>query len=116
MLGGKVRLLQPKEGYRAGTDPVVLAAAVAAQPGQSVLELGCGAGPGLCCLGARVPGLRLRGLELQPGYAALARRNLAHNGLEGEIWTGNLSDPPPDLKAQNFDHVFANTKFYCGFV
>ncbi|WP_349237791.1 hypothetical protein [Mameliella sp. LZ-28] len=64
MLGGRVRLLQPKDGYRAGTDPVVLAAAVAAQPGQSVLELGCGAGPGLCCLGARVPGLRLSGLEL----------------------------------------------------
>ncbi|MDD9730105.1 methyltransferase [Mameliella sp. AT18] len=112
MLGGRVRLLQPKDGYRAGTDPVVLAAAVAARPGQSVLELGCGAGPGLCCLGARVPGLRLSGLELQPGYADLARQNLAHNGLQGEIWTGNLSDPPPELKAQSFDHVFANPPYF----
>ncbi|MBV7394701.1 methyltransferase [Mameliella alba] len=112
MLGGKVRLLQPRDGYRAGTDPVVLAAAVAAVPGQSVLELGCGAGPGLCCLGIRVPGLRLTGLELQPGYAALARQNLTLNKLEGEIWTGNLSEPPPQLRAQSFDHVFANPPYF----
>ncbi|MGP6087201.1 tRNA1(Val) (adenine(37)-N6)-methyltransferase [Antarctobacter jejuensis] len=112
MLGGRVRLLQPREGYRAGTDPVVLAASIAARPGQSVLELGCGAGPGLCCLGVRVEGLRLTGLELQPGYADLARRNLSRNGLDGEILTGDLSDPPPALKAQSFDHVFANPPYF----
>lgn len=112
MLGGLVRLLQPRDGYRAGTDPVVLAAAIAAKPGQSVLELGCGAGPGLCCLGARVPGLRLSGLELQPGYAALARQNLARNGLQGNIWTGTLTDPPAEMKAQSYDHVFANPPYF----
>ncbi|SMX37825.1 Ribosomal RNA small subunit methyltransferase C [Maliponia aquimaris] len=112
MLGGRVRLLQPRDGYRAGTDPVLLAAAVAAVPGQSVLDLGCGAGPGLCCLGVRVPGLRLAGLELQPGYADLARRNLAHNGLTGEIWTGDLGDPPAEMKAQSFDHVLANPPYF----
>jgi tRNA1(Val) A37 N6-methylase TrmN6 len=112
MLGGRLRVLQPLDGYRAGTDPVILAAAVAAQPGQSVLELGCGAGPGLCCLGRRVPGLHLSGLEVQPGYAALARQNLARNALEGEIWTGDLADPPPEMKAQSFDHVFANPPYF----
>ena len=112
MLGGRVRLLQPVNGYRAGTDPVVLAAAVGAKPGQSVLELGCGAAPGLCCLGMRVPGLFLHGLELQPGYADLARRNLVHNGLEGRIWAGDLTAPPPEMKAQSFDHVFANPPYF----
>lgn len=112
MLGGRVRLLQPTEGYRAGTDPVVLAAAVSARPGQSVLELGCGAGPGLCCLGVRVPVLHLAGLELQPGYAALARQNLARNGLDGEIWEGDLREPPAAMKAQSFDHVFANPPYF----
>lgn len=112
MLGGKVQLLQPIDGYRAGTDPVLLAAAVSARPGQSVLELGCGAGPGLCCLGVRVPGLTLCGLELQPGYADLARRNLALNGLEAQILEGDLADPPKALKAQSFDHVFANPPYF----
>lgn len=112
ILGGRVRLLQPRNGYRAGTDPVLLAAAVAAVPGQSVLELGCGAGPGLCCLGVRVPGLHLAGLELQPGYADLARRNLARNGLDGEVWTGDLTDPPTAMKARHFDHVMANPPYF----
>ena len=43
-LGGLVRLWQPRRGYRAGADPVLLAAAVPARGGQSVLDLGCGAG------------------------------------------------------------------------
>ena len=43
-LGGRLKIFQPKSGYRAATDPVFLAAAVPAQAGQSVLELGCGAG------------------------------------------------------------------------
>lgn len=112
MLGGLVQVHQPVQGYRAGTDPVLLAASIPAHAGQSVLELGCGAAPGLCCLGVRVPGLRLRGIELQPGYADLARRNLASNRLEGEIWHGDLSDPPAQMKAESFDHVIANPPYF----
>ncbi|KUF10506.1 methyltransferase [Pseudoponticoccus marisrubri] len=112
MLGGRVRLWQPIRGYRAGTDPVLLAASTAARPGQSVLELGCGAAPALCCLGTRVPDLRLVGLELQPGYAELARRNLAQNGLEGEILTGDLACLPRALRAESFDHVIANPPYF----
>ncbi|PJE33810.1 methyltransferase, partial [Pseudooceanicola lipolyticus] len=40
-IGGRVWLWQPRRGYRAGVDPVLLAAAVPARPGQRVLELGC---------------------------------------------------------------------------
>jgi tRNA1(Val) A37 N6-methylase TrmN6 len=112
MLGGRVMLHQPRQGYRAGTDPVLLAASVPARAGQSVLELGCGAAPALCCLGVRVPGLHLTGLEIQPGYAALARRNLAENGLKGEIWEGDLAAPPPAVTAQSFDHVIANPPYF----
>ncbi len=112
MLGGRVQLLQPREGYRAGTDPVLLAASVPARPGDTVLELGCGAGPGLCCLGARVPDLTLAGIEIQPQYAALARRNLDANGLSGTIWGGDLGAPPPEMRAQSFSHVLANPPYF----
>ncbi|EPX83004.1 tRNA1(Val) (adenine(37)-N6)-methyltransferase [Salipiger mucosus] len=111
-LGGRIALWQPREGYRAGIDPVVLAASVPAKAGQSVLELGCGAGPALACLGARVPGLALAGLELQPGYAALARRNLADNGLTGEILDGDVADPPAALRQRSFHHVMANPPYF----
>lgn len=44
LLGGRVRLLQPRRGYRVAVDPVLLAAAVDARPGERVLDLGCGTG------------------------------------------------------------------------
>ena len=46
-LGERLRIRQPATGYRAGSDPVFLAASVPALPGQSVLELGTGAGTAL---------------------------------------------------------------------
>ena len=55
-LGGRLRLLQPAQGYRAGVDPVLLAASVPAMLGQRVLELGCGVGAALLCLGRRGTG------------------------------------------------------------
>ncbi|MCE6950477.1 methyltransferase [Cereibacter sphaeroides] len=110
-LGGRLRVLQPRRGYRAATDPVLLAAAVPAEPGQSVLELGCGVGVASLCLAARVPGLRLAGLELQPAYAALARENAARNGVALEVVEGDLARMPAPLRA-SFDHVIANPPYY----
>jgi len=52
LLGGRVRLLQAKVGYRAAIDPVLLAAAIPARAGQRVLDLGCGAGAASLCLAA----------------------------------------------------------------
>ncbi|MHA3976339.1 tRNA1(Val) (adenine(37)-N6)-methyltransferase [Halovulum sp. GXIMD14794] len=111
-LGGRVRLLQPKRGYRAATDPVFLAAAVPARAGETVLDLGCGAGAALICLGVRVPGLSLTGLEQQPVYAALARRNAALNGLEADVVEGDVAAPPARLRTQSFDHVISNPPFF----
>lgn len=111
-LGGRANVLQPRDGYRAGIDPVLLAASVPARAGQSVLELGCGGGVGLVLLGARVPGLSLTGIELQPGYADLARRNLARNGLDGTVHCGDLTAMPPALRQCSFDHVVLNPPFF----
>jgi tRNA1Val (adenine37-N6)-methyltransferase len=111
-LDGRLSLWQPRVGYRAATDPVLLAAFVPARPGERVLELGCGAGAAALCLAARVPGLELHGLELQPDYAALARRNAAENRLPLTVHEGDLRRPPPGLRALSFDHVLANPPFH----
>ena len=84
-LGGRLRLLQPAKGYRAGVDPVLLAASVPAKAGQRVLELGCGVGAALLCLGRRVPGLSLTGVEIQPLYAYCARCNALGNDIEAQV-------------------------------
>jgi tRNA1(Val) A37 N6-methylase TrmN6 len=105
-LGGKLHLWQPAQGYRAGVDPVFLAASVNAIPGQSVLDLGCGVGTAALCLGARVPDLLLQGVERQAFYADLARRN----GLETEC--ADLLAMPLDLRQRQFDHVIANPPYF----
>ena len=111
-LGGRLSIAQPLSGYRAGVDPVLLAASVPARPGETVLDLGCGAGVAALCLAARVPGLRLWGLEIQPGYAALARQNTARNGLAMEVMTGDVAAMPAELRARQFDHVMLNPPFF----
>jgi tRNA1Val (adenine37-N6)-methyltransferase len=110
-LSGRLRLLQPLKGYRAATDPVLLAAACPAQPGESVLDLGCGAGAAALCLGWRVPGLALAGLEIQPAYADLARRNAERNKITLEVEEGDLAHIPKPLR-RDFDHVIANPPYY----
>ncbi len=110
-LCGQLRLLQPLKGYRAATDPVLLAASCPAEPGESVLDLGCGAGAAALCLGHRVPGLNLSGLELQPGYADLARRNADRNGVAFDVHEGDIARMPSALR-RDFDHVIANPPYY----
>lgn len=108
-LGGKLHLYQPRKGYRAGIDPVLLAAVVRAEAGQSVLELGCGVGTASLCLGARVPGLRLTGVERARAYAALAARN---GGADFEVIEADIAEMPQHLRARQFDHVLVNPPYY----
>jgi len=113
LLAGRVALAQPKHGYRAAIDPVLLAASVPLQAGECALELGCGAGAATLCLLARVPGGRVTGLEQQPVLAGLARDNAAANAA-GERFTvhqGDLLDPPKAIAPAGFDHTFANPPY-----
>ncbi|MFK7753882.1 MAG: tRNA1(Val) (adenine(37)-N6)-methyltransferase [Sedimentitalea sp.] len=111
-LGGRVTLMQPKSGYRAGIDPVILAAAVPAHAGQSVLDLGCGAGAAVLCLGARVAGLELFGVERQTEYAELARRNSALNEIALTVLQADLAVGPMSFSELQFDHVIANPPYF----
>ena len=70
-LGGRICIRQPAKGYRAGIDPVLLAASVPAKKGQRVLELGTGVGTAALCLHARVPEVLLTGVDIQPESACL---------------------------------------------
>lgn len=113
-LDGRLRIAQPLRGYRAGADAVMLGAACPARPGQTVLELGCGVGVASLCLGWRVPGLSMTGLERQADYADLARDNASSNGIPMTIVTGDLAAPPSGLRAITFDHVIMNPPYFLG--
>ncbi|MDR3439099.1 methyltransferase [Telmatospirillum sp.] len=114
LLDGRVIFSQPVDGYRAAIDPVFLAAAVPAQDGQIVLDIGSGAGAASLCLAARVPGVRIFGIEMQPELVALARKNIAANGLSGRVESmiGTLQTPPPRLAPGSFHHVMTNPPYH----
>jgi tRNA1(Val) A37 N6-methylase TrmN6 len=114
VLDGRVRLLQPERGYRAGLDAALLAAACDAADGARVLEAGCGVGAALLAAAVRRPTLRFAGLERDPATAALARRNVELNGLADrvEILDGDVAARFPALGRPPFDAVQANPPFF----
>lgn len=114
LLGGRVRLLQGRDGYRAGMDAALLAAAVAARPGQRVIEAGCGAGAVLMQIAARRPGVALTGVERDPAAAELARRNAVLNDAKDRtmIVTGDIAAGPGPLAIPPFDWAISNPPFF----
>jgi tRNA1(Val) A37 N6-methylase TrmN6 len=108
LLGGRVILRQPATGYRAAIDPVLLAAACDARA-KTALDLGCGAGAASLALMARVPVVRVTGIEIDAELAALASANAAANG-----WADRFAIETGDVAAfarTGFDLVLANPPY-----
>lgn len=113
-LGGRLQVLQPKRGLRAGSDAVFLAAAVTAQVGERVLDVGTGSGIVALCLASRLPGVAVDALEIQPQFVDLARQNAARNGFDGRIAVhlGDVGAPPPEVPRNAYTHVVTNPPYY----
>ncbi|MCU0888718.1 MAG: methyltransferase [Rubritepida sp.] len=111
LLGGRVRLAQPRAGFRAAIDPVLLAAFVPARGGERVLEAGCGSGAAFLCLATRVPGLAVEAVERDTAMAALAARNARANGIVARITAADVRAMPAVPRC---DHAFANPPFWPG--
>jgi tRNA1Val (adenine37-N6)-methyltransferase len=110
LLGGRVRHAQLPHGHRTGIEPVLLAASIPARPGARVLEGGTGSGAALLCLAARVGGIAGVGIERDPALAALARANLAANGIATvAVLQADIAGARPEGV---FDHAFANPPWH----
>ncbi len=112
-LDGRVRARQPAAGFRSGLDAVMVAAAVPAVSGETILELGSGAGVAALCVAARVPGASIWGVERDFGLVELARGNAAANRMDDRLhfYGGDVMELPRDLKRE-FHHVFCNPPFH----
>lgn len=114
LLGGRVRLIQPADGYRAGMDAALLAAAVPAKSGERVLEAGCGVGGVLTQVAARRPGVFLTGVERDAVAAGLAVRNADLNGLSDrmEAIHADIAEGFAALGRPRFDWAVSNPPFF----
>jgi tRNA1(Val) A37 N6-methylase TrmN6 len=113
LLGGRVHLRQPADGFRAAIDPVLLAAAVPAEAGDAALDVGCGVGSAALCLAVRVPGLQVTGIDADRTLVRLAADNAEATGVADRVrfYLGDLAVPPVRLSPASFDHVMANPPF-----
>ncbi|MEO1719564.1 MAG: methyltransferase [Pseudomonadota bacterium] len=126
-LGGAVVLLQPKTGYRAGADAVLLAASLnplhsvrAGLPPLRVGDFGAGVGTVGLCLATRCRAIHIDLIERDPGLAQLARDNCQENTvraqLAGRITVVETDITGPavyqDLPGNTYDHVLANPPYY----
>lgn len=131
-LGGRLRILQPaRNGYRAGLDAVLAAAAVPCRnaPGCKVLDAGAGVGTLGLCVAANNPAVHVTLVENDPLLLELAAENIARNGLTdrvvvvaadiaaGGVAVGGSGQPDGDaaslpIPAGAFDHVVANPPYF----
>jgi tRNA1(Val) A37 N6-methylase TrmN6 len=108
-----LRIRQPRDGYRAGIDPVFLAAAVPVRSGARALDIGAGVGVAALALAYRVDGVNVTGIEIDPALMRLCTDNAKANGLERrtDFMVGDVTRPPARLVPGSFDHVMANPPY-----
>src|SRR5215213_1559797 len=82
LLDGRVRLRQLRRGHRAGTDAVLLAAAVSPRAGESVADVGAGTGAVGLMIAARAAEASVAFVEIDPVLLDLCRTNAGLNGVE----------------------------------
>lgn len=94
-LGGRLTLTQPRKGHRAGLDAALLAAAAPADARGVALDAGAGVGSVGLALAMRAPSVEIGLIENDPALAALARANVAANGLgaRAAVFEADLLSP-----------------------
>lgn len=80
-----LRILQREEGFRFGTDAVLLADFAAPKKGEHIADVGTGTGVLPLLLSARAEGTTFDAFEIQPDVADMARRSVQINALEARI-------------------------------
>lgn len=98
VLGGRLRLLQPRGGHRFGHDAILLAAATDARVGDHAVDLGAGVGAAGLALAVRCPDVRVTLVELDGGLASLAAENARRNGLADRVSAVTLDVGAPAAK------------------
>jgi len=117
-LGGELQILQPKNGFRAGVDSVLLGAAVH-RNSKRLLELG--AGVGVAALTALKHNIDLTAhlAEISDEAVQLCHQNTAHNNLSerAQIAQVDILASGPDraeagMTPDHFDTVIANPPYF----
>jgi tRNA1Val (adenine37-N6)-methyltransferase len=113
ILGGRIRVLQPRSGYRFSVDSILLARFVSIRRRDHVLEPGAGTGVISLAIAALYQPREIVALEIQPELVALIRRNAELNRIDSicaiEADLRRLNDSR--IARESFDVVLANPPY-----
>ena len=119
LFGGRLTVVQPRKGHRAGTDAVLVATAAGDAGDGTVVDLGAGVGTVGLAIAARCPLARAVLVEREPELASLARRNGAANGfgdrvsvIEADVLAPARARHAAGLVPALADLVVTNPPFY----
>lgn len=114
-----LKLWQDSEGYRYGTDTVLLAWFASSfvrrsRRRASMLELGSGNGAGALLVAGRIPEADIDAVEINPSSYELLKKNIDGNGLAGRItpYNADIRDLPQEIRSKQYDVVFFNPPYY----
>lgn len=114
LLDKQIKIFQPKNGYRASSDAVLLAAAaqkIAAK--DKILDIGSGTGAISLCLAERfrLQSPQIIGIELQQELTTLANLSAKENGFTNLKYI-NADIFNSGLEFCSFNHVFSNPPYF----
>ncbi len=108
VLGGALRLRQPRRGHRVGHDiAVLLAAAWPRACREHVVDLGAGVGAAGLALAARAPDIAVTLVEVDPGLRGARRRKCRARGWAARVKSLTLDAAAP---ASAFTAAGASTR------
>lgn len=107
------RLIQRADGFRFGTDSVLLADFAAPKPRDRAVDLGAGSGAIATLMAAHCPGLKVDAVELQPDVADMARRSAALNGISDRlrVYAMDLREAWRTLGAERYTLAVCNPPY-----
>jgi len=82
-LGGALTVIQSRKGHRSGIEAVLIAAMAPLKSGETLLDIGAGAGVAALCALKRASGSKAVLVEADSRSADLARRNIDRNAMAG---------------------------------
>ena len=114
ILNGKLKLLQPKNGYRVAIDPILLSAFVNVKPNQKILDVGCGVGAISLILKKREESLNITAVDLDVKMCELCKKNAELNNIDINVVNCGIENinSDADIRKEHFDQVITNPPFF----
>ena len=117
-LSGRIRVLQPRRGFRAGIDTVLLAAGVD-EASTNIAEFGAGSGIASCCVLADLPQASATLVDFDETALLLAERNLRKNSFSSrarilllDVMQKGSEREKAGLKNDFYSSIIANPPFF----